>query len=197
MSTDLFLAFLGFAFVTLFTPGPNNLMLMASGANFGLRRTVPHGLGISIGFGAMVALVGVGLVTLFETLPWLDTVLRAVSVAFLAWLAWRIAHAAAPGTTAGKGRPVSFIEAALFQWVNPKGWAMALSSIAAYAPDRNLASVGLLALVFFTIALGSSAFWAVLGRHARRMLSNPRRLTIFSWTMAAALLATLIPVLFA
>ncbi|GKY88363.1 LysE family translocator [Sinisalibacter aestuarii] len=198
MSTDLFLALLGFATVTLFTPGPNNLMLMASGTNFGFGRTVPHMLGVALGFGAMVFLVGLGLMGLFERLPQLETVLKFAAIAYLGWLAWKIAHAAAPDAGGDDGaRPLTFWQAAAFQWVNPKGWSMALTAVAAYAPDRSFATIVIVALAFLTIGLPSSGLWALMGREFRRLLTNPRRLTLFNWTMAALLIASLYPVLFA
>jgi len=204
MSTELLLALFGFAAITLVTPGPNNMMLLASGANFGYRPTIPHLFGISIGFGLMVVLVGMGLMTLFELYPPLQNVLKVISVAFLVWLAWKIAHSAAPGGTGpdgagtdGPARPIGFFQAAAFQWVNPKAWTMALTAIAAYAPERSLAAVALIATTFLVLNFFSGSFWMLLGRETRRLLSNPRRLTIFNWTMAGLLLATLIPVVFA
>jgi threonine/homoserine/homoserine lactone efflux protein len=195
MSTDLAFAFLGFAFVSLVTPGPNNLMLMASGANYGLRRSLPHMLGVALGFGAMVGLVGVGLMALFARLPALELALKLGSMAFLAWLAWKIAHAAAPGSGAARGTPLTFAQAAAFQWVNPKGWAMALTAVSAYAPEHSWTTIGLLAGTFATIGIGSSALWTTLGTRIRRLLTSPRRLRAFNWTMAGLLVATLIPVL--
>ena len=199
MSSELLFALFGFAAVTLVTPGPNNMMLLASGANFGYRPTIPHLFGVSIGFGLMVVLVGMGLMTLFELYPPLETVLKVISVAFLIWLAWKIAHAAAPGED-GKSRlarPITFLQASAFQWVNPKAWTMALTSIAAYAPERSLAAVAVVATTFLVLNLFSGSLWMLLGREARRVLSNPARLTAFNWTMAGLLLATLVPVLFA
>lgn len=196
MSTDLFLALAGFAAVTLFTPGPNNLMLMASGTNFGFRRTLPHLFGVALGFGAMVFLVGIGLMGVFEVVPQLQSALKVVAVAYLAWLAWKIAHAAAPvAKTGDDARPLTFLQASAFQWVNPKGWSMALTAVAAYAPERSLGAVVVVALAFAVIALPSSGLWALLGREVRRFLTDPRRLAVFNWTMAALLVATLIPVL--
>ena len=198
MSTEILLALAGFAAVTLVTPGPNNMMLLASGANFGYRPTIPHLFGISFGFGLMVVLVGLGLMGLFELYPPLQTILKTVSVGFLVWLAWKIAHAAAPGSGSDRpARPITFFQAAAFQWVNPKAWTMALTAIAAYAPERSLFAVGIVAATFLVIALFSGSLWALLGREARRLLADPRRLTLFNRTMAAFLLATLIPVLFA
>ena len=197
MSPDLLLALLLFAFVTSVTPGPNNLMLLASGANFGFRRSVPHMLGISLGHMAMVFLLGAGLVAAFDAVPWLDRALMVVSVLYMTWLAWRLANAAAPGTGGGKGRPLTFLEAAAFQWVNPKAWAMALTAVSVYAPDRSVGAAALVAAVFATVNLPSVSVWTGLGTQIRRWLSTGARLRAFNWTMAGLLILSLWPVLFA
>jgi threonine/homoserine/homoserine lactone efflux protein len=181
-----------FALVSSITPGPNNMMLMASGANFGLRRTVPHALGVGFGFTLMIILVGVGLMGLFDLFPILNVILKVVSVAYLLWLAWKIANAAAPASDGdARGKPMSFVQAMLFQWVNPKAWTMALSAIALYAPDRNFAAVLLVAVVFGIINLPSTSIWAVMGTALRGWLTNPARLKAFNWTMAALLVGSL------
>lgn len=185
-------ALAAFALVSSITPGPNNMMLMASGANFGLRRTVPHALGVGFGFTLMIILVGVGLMGLFDLFPILNSALKVVSVAYLLWLAWKIANAAAPTTDGdARGKPMTFIQAMLFQWVNPKAWTMALSAIALYAPDRNVAAVLLVAIVFGVINLPSTSIWAVMGQVLRGWLSSPARLRAFNWTMAALLVGSL------
>ncbi|KTE03071.1 MAG: LysE family translocator [Sphingopyxis sp.] len=192
MNQTTLLALSAFALVSSITPGPNNMMLMASGANFGLRRTVPHALGVGIGFTLMIILVGVGLMGLFDLFPILGTVLKVVSVAYLLWLAWKIANAAAPDTESGaRGKPMTFVQAMLFQWVNPKAWSMALTAIALYAPDRNLGAVLLVAVVFGIINLPSTSLWAVMGQVMRSWLSSPARLKAFNWTMAALLVGSL------
>jgi hypothetical protein len=121
MTYELFLALLGFAFVTSVTPGPNNMMLLASGVNFGFRRTVPHMLGISIGHALMVFLVGLGLAGVFRAWPPALLVLKIASVAYMLWLAWKIAQSGSPGEGRAKATPMTFLQAAAFQWVNPKG----------------------------------------------------------------------------
>ncbi|MEO1909079.1 MAG: LysE family translocator, partial [Paracoccus sp. (in: a-proteobacteria)] len=141
MSFAILTALLGFAFVATVTPGPNNLMLMASGANFGFRRTLPHMLGIVGGVSVMAFLVGAGLMALFDILPALNLVLKVVSVSYLLWLAFKIATAAPVEERDADSRPMTFLQAATFQWVNPKAWAMCLSAITLYAPDRSLLSV--------------------------------------------------------
>ncbi|MCI2394319.1 LysE family translocator [Aliiroseovarius sediminis] len=196
MSIELLSAFVAFAFVSSITPGPNNLMLMASGANFGFRRSVPHMLGIGIGFTFMIVLVGVGLMTLFDLYPVSYTILKAGSVVYLLWLAWKIAHAAEPGTSAAGGTPMTFLQAAAFQWVNPKAWAMALTAISVYAPTRSMAAVLLVALIFGMVNLPSVSVWTVLGQKIRVILTNPTRLRSFNVTMALLLVATLFPVIF-
>jgi threonine/homoserine/homoserine lactone efflux protein len=137
MSPEILSALLLFAFATSVTPGPNNLMLMASGANYGFRRTVPHMLGISLGHLFMVVVLGLGLAQVFTTWPVAHAMLKVLSVAYMLYLAWRIATAAPPGEARATGRPFTFLEAAAFQWVNPKAWAMALTAISVYAPGRR------------------------------------------------------------
>lgn len=185
-------ALAAFAFVSSITPGPNNMMLMASGANFGLRRTVPHALGVGFGFTLMIILVGIGLMGLFDLFPVLHIILKIISVTYLLWLAWKIANAAAPDTGgSARGKPMTFLQAVLFQWVNPKAWSMALTAIALYAPDHNLAAVLLVALMFGVINLPSTSMWAVMGQVLRGWLSSPGRLRAFNWTMAALLVGSL------
>ncbi len=196
MSIELISAFLAFAFVSSVTPGPNNLMLMASGANFGFRRTIPHMLGIGLGFTFMVVLVGGGLMQLFDAFPVSYTVLKGGSVVYLTWLAWKIATAGQPGTGKAGGTPLSFLQAAAFQWVNPKAWAMALTAITAYAPARDLSAVLFVAVIFGAVNLPTVSVWTVLGQQIKRVLTNPMRLRLFNGTMAALLLASLYPVIF-
>ncbi len=185
-----------FALVTSITPGPNNLMLMASGANFGIRRTVPHMLGVGLGFVVMVLGVGLGIVTLFERYPLSRQVLTVASILYLGWLAWKIATAAPRASDPeGAGRPITFLQAAAFQWVNPKAWAMALSAVTLYAADQSLAGVATVALVFGAINLPAVSLWVVMGQQMRRILTSPTRLRAFNLTMAGLLLASLAPFL--
>ena len=155
MTHDLFLALLGFAFVTSVTPGPNNMMLLASGVNFGFRRTVPHMLGISVGHSLMVFLVGMGLAGVFRTWPPALTLLKVASVGYMLWLAWKIARSGAPGEGQTKARPMSFLQAAAFQWVNPKAWAMALGAVAAYVTQPSVWAYAAVAGAFACVNLPS------------------------------------------
>ncbi len=196
MTYDLLAAFALFAFVSSITPGPNNLMLMASGANFGLWRSIPHMLGIGVGFVVMVFLVGIGLMQVFDTFPVAHTLLKVLSTGYLLYLAWKIAHASAPSEGGEKGRPLTFLQAALFQWVNPKAWSMALTAITLYAPDRSLMAVLLVAAIFGAVNLPCVSTWTLLGQQMRHVLRTPTHLTVFNWSMAALLVASLYPVLF-
>ena len=195
MTQDLLLALAAYALATSITPGPNNLMLMTSGANFGFRRTLPHMLGIGIGFSVMVLLVGTGLAQIFEAWAPARTVLAVFSVAYLLWLAWKFANAAPLGEAENHARPLTFLQAAAFQWVNPKAWAMALTATTIYAPDQSTTAILLVALVFGAINLPSVSVWTVLGQQMRRLLTGPARLAWFNRTMALLLVASLYPVL--
>jgi threonine/homoserine/homoserine lactone efflux protein len=198
MTTDLLIPLVTFCFVTSVTPGPNNLMLLASGANYGFRRTLPHMTGIALGFTAMVALVGAGLAGVFAAVPALYTALKVAAVAYMLWLAWKFANAAPPPDrtdAAPAGRPMTFAQAAAFQWVNPKAWAMALGAVTAFAPDQSLAAILTVAAVFGAVNLPTVSLWALIGQEMRRFLTDPVRLRIFNWTMAALLVASMVPVL--
>jgi threonine/homoserine/homoserine lactone efflux protein len=197
MSQELVLSLITFAFVAGMTPGPNNTMLLASGVNFGFGRTRPHILGVVIGFTIMMLAVGLGIGRVFSLFPPLYEVLRIVSVGYLLWLAWRIATAGSTDPIIGdEARPMTFIEAALFQWVNPKGWMVCLSVAANYvAPDRLSADVTILSLVFLLISSISASSWAFFGASLRPLLQNARSMRIFNVAMAVALVASLWPII--
>ncbi|MCR8725212.1 LysE family translocator [Frigidibacter sp. SLM-1] len=195
MDATLLLALALFAVVSVGTPGPNNVMLLASGANFGLRRTWWHILGINAGLAMMIALTGLGMGALFQTVPEAALALKVLSVAYLLWLAWKIAHAGAPGEAAVKPRPMGTLAAAAFQWVNPKAWAMVLGAVANYAPTPGLAGVAVVMAVFLLVGPPLNALWTLMGREMRRLLTNPAQLRAFNWTMAAMLILSLLPVL--
>jgi threonine/homoserine/homoserine lactone efflux protein len=197
MTLEIFTALAAFAFVTSITPGPNNMMLLASGANFGFKRTIPHMLGVGIGFVIMAILVGAGLMQLFDAWPTSYLILKVLSAAYMLWLAWKIAHSASPEGVAAGAKPMTFLQAALFQWVNPKAWTMALTSITLYAPDRDFLAVLWVATVFGAINLPTVSLWTILGQKLRLILSNPARLVAFNWTMAVLLVLSLLPSLMA
>lgn len=193
MTYDLLTALAGFAFVTSITPGPNNLMLMASGANFGFRRTIPHMLGVGIGFVVMLLAVGLGVIGLFEAFPIAHTLLAVLCVTYLVYLAWKIATAAPPDDGNTRNKPMTLFQAVLFQWVNPKSWAMALTGVTVYAPSRDPTAIVIVGLVFGLINFPAVSSWTLLGQQMRRFLTSRTRLRVFNFTMAALLLATLYP----
>lgn len=195
MTYDTLTALALFAFVSSATPGPNNLMLMASGANFGFWRTVPHMLGISIGFMVMLFAVGAGLVQIFDRYPVIYDILKIASVIYMLWLAWKIANAAPVTKNAEAGKPMTFFQAAAFQWVNPKAWAMALTAITVYVGDAAMIWLAIAALIFAIVNLPSVSMWTIAGQQLQRFLTNPSRLRAYNWTMAALLVASLYPVL--
>ena len=195
MTPDILTALATFAFVTVITPGPNNLMLLASGTNFGFARTIPHMLGVGLGFPLMVVCVGVGVMQIFDLWPVSYTILKVLSVAYLLYLAWKIAHAAPPKDASVQVRPLTFLQSAAFQWVNPKGWSMALSAITLYATGRDLAAVLWVGGVYVLVAVVSTTSWTVLGQQIRHLLKSEARLRAFNWVMAGLVFATLIPVL--
>ena len=200
MGTDLpswLASVVAFAVSMSFTPGPNNAMVTASGANFGFSRTVPHMFGVAIGFPVMLVSMALGAAEAFRAAPWLETVLRWVGIVYLLWLAFRIATAAPAQGAANPGHPLTAIQAALFQWVNPKAWIIAIGAVAAYTtPGSTGVQALVLACVFFVAALGSLAFWTLAGVGAGRLLQTPRNRRVFNLAMALLLVASLVPLVF-
>lgn len=198
MTPDLLLALLAFAFVTTVTPGPNNLMLMASGVNFGMRRSVPHIAGVTLGVVFMILLLGAGIGQAIASHPAATTALKLASVGYMVWLAWKIATAAPPAEASAAtpaGRPLTFLQAAAFQWVNPKAWAMALTALGVYALDAGWSGVAVVAGTFMLVGPPCNLLWVAAGRELRRLVANPVTLRRVNYAMAALLLATLLPLL--
>jgi len=195
MTDELLTALTAFALVSSITPGPNNLLLMASGANFGFWRTIPHMLGVVLGFSLMLLLVGGGLMQVFDYYPVSRDILKTISIVYLTWLAYKISIAARPGQDSETtSRPFGFIQAAAFQWVNPKAWTMALTAISIYSPSRNLETILIIALTFALVNIPTASFWAVLGLKLQAILTDSKRLRAFNITMATLLLSSLYPV---
>ncbi|MBN8952312.1 MULTISPECIES: LysE family translocator [unclassified Rhizobium] len=196
MALDTFLALLLFAFTTSITPGPNNMMLFASGVNFGFRRTIPHMLGIGVGFLSLLLGVGLGLGAVLHTVPMLYTVLKFAGGAYLVWIAWKIGTSRSLSESEGSAQPMSFMSAAAFQWVNPKAWVMAVTAMATYTNEQlYLVTVLLVGLAFAAVNLPSVSTWAGFGSALRDWLSDPVRLKWFNITMAVLLVLSLWPML--
>lgn len=195
MRFDVASALALFCFVAGVTPGPNNMMLMSSAVNFGVRRTLPHLFGVILGFSAMTALVGFGLDALFLRFPHLLPMMRWAGAAYLLWLAWRIANSGPAHESAAGGRPLGFLGAAAFQWINPKAWVAAIGALTAYSvSDDYTTSVIAVALAFAVIGLFAASTWVLFGAGMRNLLSDPRRVRPFNWTMAALLTASIVPI---
>lgn len=197
MSVDVFLALLAFAFVSSITPGPNNLMLLASGVNYGFMRSVPHMLGIGAGFVLLLLAVGFGLGALLTAYPQLHLALKVAGGAYLLYLAWRIAMSRSMSAReGGTDRPMTFLEATAFQWVNPKAWVMAVTAMAIYtSPEAPFLTVILVAVAFGIVNLPCVSSWAAFGTALRGFLSDPVRLKWFNIAMGLLLVASLWPML--
>ncbi|WP_429806718.1 LysE family translocator [Ensifer sp. B1-9] len=196
MQADTLLALFLFAFTTSITPGPNNMMLFASGVNFGFVRTVPHMLGIGAGFFVLLIAVGFGLGALLHSVPLLYTTLKFAGGAYLVWIAWKIGTSRSLGEGKAGSSPMTFLQAAAFQWVNPKAWVMAVSAMASYTSSESyLMSVLVVGLVFAFVNVPSVSTWAGFGSALRQWLSEPSRLKWFNITMAVLLVVSLWPML--
>ncbi|KQX19423.1 MULTISPECIES: LysE family translocator [unclassified Sphingomonas] len=194
MSPDIVLALVTFCIVSSVTPGPNNMMLLSSGGTFGFGRTVPHILGISFGCVVMVLLLGIGLASVIARAPWLYTGLHIVSIAYLLYLSWRIATSVGVGATSARTKPLGMIEAAAFQWVNPKAWAMCLGIATGFTrPGHLYVDVPVAAVVLAMTGLPCIMLWAGGGTMMRRLLTRPGALRVFNIGMASLLVASLVP----
>lgn len=187
---------LAFVLVSSITPGPNNTMLTASGLNHGFKRSLPHMLGVSLGFGLMLLMVGLGIGTLLLQLPWLYTLLQVAGTGYLIYLAWKIAHAGLPQSNGTSQHPLRYWQAMLFQWVNPKVWIMVVGILAAYVPrDRFFIQLPLAALLCTLVNFPCIALWTGCGSMLRRWLYRPAVLRGFNLLMALLLLSSVYPLL--
>ncbi len=189
MNYEIFTALTIFAFVSSITPGPNNLMLMNSGANFGFKQTIPHLLGVGIGFVLMIILVGMGIMQIFAMFPASYEILKTLSIIYLLYLAIRIAFSSTNVEEKSyNAKPLTFIQAALFQWINPKGWTMALTATSIYAPSQEFIAILLVALTFGVVSLPCVGSWIVIGQKMKRLLTASKQLRAFNITMAVLLM---------
>lgn len=198
MTVELLAAFSVYALVALVTPGPNNIMLLASGLNFGIARSIPHITGVAGGFTLMVVIVGMGLGAVFKACPYAYVTMQFVGAAYLLYLAWKIANSG-PLSLSGDesaGKPMGFLSAVIFQWVNPKAWIMAVGAVSIYAPHENyFVNVLVIALIFGLIGFPSAAMWASFGTVFRRFFTHERHMKIFNISMAFLLVVSICPTL--
>jgi len=198
MSPQTLYAVIIFSLVMGFTPGPNNVMLASSGARFGIRRTLPHLTGVTVGFPVMVLLVGVGLASILLASPLLQIAMKIVSCIYLLWLAFQIARSHSARSDNANARPMTFVQAAAFQWINPKAWLMAVSAISAYTAGRGsqlYLQVAIIAGISVFVTLLSTWTWAAFGAAMRRLLRAPLAERLFNLFMALLLVASTVPIL--
>ena len=190
-----------FCLSTMLTPGPNNIMLTASGANFGYRRTLPHIAGVALGMGAQVLLVGLGLGRVFIRFPVLHTGLAVAGSAYLLWLAWKISRfqgAGRAGTGAGSeeeaGRPLTLFQAAMFQWVNPKAWMMCVGAVSTFTtPGPELMRGVFVITAFFLVLIPPCiSVWTLLGVRIGGWLHTDGHRRAFNTTLALLLVGSLV-----
>jgi threonine/homoserine/homoserine lactone efflux protein len=196
MSQSLFVAFVVFATVMFFTPGPNNIMLLSSGLTYGFRRTLPHVAGITIGFAFMIGAVGLGLGTIFISYPVLQIILKYAGVAYLVYLAAAIAMSGPVKPDQDKRRgPMTFWGAAMFQWINVKGWVIVIGTMTAYAGIARFPwNITIQVMLSLLLGVVSCSAWALFGSALRPLLTSPRAIRAFNIVMAVLLLASLYPV---
>lgn len=186
-----------FVFSTSGTPGPNNIMLLSSGVNFGIQRSLPHVLGINLGFPIMVTAVGIGLMTLFQQFPSLYFILKIAGIGYLLFLAFKIANTPVNVDAKAQAKPISFLQAAAFQWVNPKAWVMAVSAIVAFSSinDAQMLEVAVIALIYLICGLPCSFAWLSAGVGLKKVLENPIFVVWFNRAMALLLIISIIPMM--
>lgn len=195
----MILSIFSFALASTMTPGPNNIMLLSSGLTFGYKRTLPHALGINFGFPVMVVCVGLGVGKLFEIFPFLYGTLKVVGIIYMLWMAWHIANTKGSPNTGNKNdKPFTFLQAALFQWINPKAWVMAITSTAAFITDHQIASIQVMIIssIYFLCAILSTNSWALGGVMLKRFIQNDRWVQIFNIMMAILIVGSILPFVF-
>lgn len=193
MSLLTFFSFIVYSTVTSITPGPNNIMLAASGLNFGLKRSIPHILGIGFGFGVMVILVGYGIGAALGSSPLLYEILKIIGISYLLYLAYKIYRAGSIKTDTKVDKPLSFMGAALFQWVNPKAWIMAMGAITTYSSaNSQLIEFVFIGVIFGLVSIPSVGVWAYMGEKLKMIVNHPRKVQLFNTVMALLLVASVI-----
>ena len=199
-SLTMLISIASFTLATVMTPGPNNIMLLSSGLTFGYKRTIPHILGVMLGFPLMVVCVGLGVGSVFELFPMVFTVLKIVGITYLLWMAWHIAHAKGSYDTqeSSSDRPFTFLQAAVFQWVNPKAWMMAITATSSFTtdPDRAFIQVLVIAGIYMLSGVISTSSWALGGLFLKKLIKSEKSIRIFNISMAVLIVASILPFVF-
>lgn len=191
-----YLAIIAFSITACVTPGPNNAMIMTSGLNYGIKRSMPHFLGIALGFPTMVLAVGLGIAQLFEVYPVMHLVLKIAGAAYLSYLAYKIATAPISQSSESEGKPFTFIQAAAFQWVNPKAWVLAVGATVTYTTlgEGYVLQVFTIGLIFLFFGAPCILLWLWGGASLKTLMRKPNTVKIFNISMALLLIGSLIPV---
>ncbi|WP_089139390.1 LysE family translocator [Vibrio rumoiensis] len=194
MDIQQLLALFTFVLISTASPGPNNIMLMTSGANIGFLRTVPHMLGVVFGFSFMVLLVGLGLMSLFKLYPVLHQLLNIACITYLFYLAFKIARSQ-PGSSDAEYQPMSFLAASYFQWINPKAWTMAITAVSVYNSLNNWQGVLIVSLMFGLVNMPSATLWIYAGQKLQIWLNSPLRVKWFNYSMSTLLVLSVVPMM--
>jgi len=199
-SLTMVLSITSFALAGVLTPGPNNIMLLSSGLTFGYKNTIPHMLGVMLGFPIMVIFVGLGVGAIFEVFPIAFTILKFIGISYLFWMAWHIANSKGEIKTKNNksSKPFTFIQAASFQWVNPKAWFMAITATVSFVTnvEYGFIQVLIIALIFMLSGLLSTNTWTLGGVYLKKFIKNTLHVKIFNICMAILIVASVLPVLF-
>lgn len=179
------------------TPGPNNILVMTSGVNFGVKKSLPVFCGICVGFALMLLLVGIGFGQIFEVFPNLNTMIKIVGVGYLLYLAWIIAGSSNSFKSKEQQKPLTFLNGALFQWVNAKAWIVATGAVAAFTTsgDEHLVQVALVASTFLVLSFPSVGIWLIFGSWLKKYLNSKANQKVFNLSMASLLIISVLPVL--
>ena len=195
-TSTMLLSIISFAFATAMTPGPNNFMLLSSGLTFGYKKTLAHILGVMVGFPVMIVAVGLGLGTVFEMYPELYDILKVVGIAYLLWMAWKIATSSSSmGSDDEVKKPFTLLQAMLFQWLNPKAWVMLITAMGSFITSKEHAFLQVLFIAFTYLCIGflSTNFWALGGVYLQKLLSNANKVMMFNRVMAVLIVLSVVP----
>lgn len=191
---EYYIAITLFTFAAGITPGPNNIMLLASGVNHGIKKSLPHFFGICLGFPVLVAAIGFGLGIIFQQHPSLHTIIKTCGILYLLFLAWKIANANTSNAPSDVKEPISFLQAALFQWINPKAWIIAIGAISTFTVPSNITqSILIIVVVYIIMGFITMGAWLTLGVGLQKILHNDQRKKVFNISMAVLLVMSIIP----
>jgi threonine/homoserine/homoserine lactone efflux protein len=199
-SIAMVISVLTFAFTMAMTPGPNNALFLSSGLTFGYKATIPHIIGVIVGFPLMTLMVGLGLGQIFASYPIILTILKIISILYLLWMAYHMANITgnANDDKNKQDRPLSFLQAVMFQWVNPKAWIMAISSISVFTTSIEYKYQQLLVVTFlyFIVGFVSTNFWTLGGVLLKKFINSAKTVRMINIILAIFMLVSVLPFVF-